>query len=556
MSDQKDRPSMKCPTCDLATFLPADKSVHGLPTVETSFCSDHESSDLKFYCETCDKVICAECTSGQHRSHSHDLITDVFKSHKEEIEAKLRPLNDKLVSVSKALVSLGTQEAEITKKEELIESGISNMIGMIKDSLEERREKLCGQLHTVAGDKLEEVSLRKSELTIIQAQLSSCLGFIKESLRTCSEEEVLMMKSTLFKQVEILLNESKKFGSMESGDSLCMKLSASPQALMEKCLEFGKIITGSSCDSPSPIVSSKRVSSTRRPLPPLLSPDLSRMLVQRLGTPILTLTDLKGPCGVAVSQNGDVVVTEGVGARVTIFSPSGEKKRSFGKCGTSKGEFICPSEVDIDDEGNILVVDGSNRRIQKFNSDGKFLATIGSSGIGLLEFTEPDGIAINPVNRKVYVVDNNTHRIQILNPDLTFSDVFGKEGNGRGYMRYPWGIACSCSGEVYVTDSGNCCVQVFSPDGKYLREFGGKGKGRGQFLWPTGISISTNGAVVYVSEYGNHRVSVFTSDGRFLKSFGARGTSDGQFGNLRGVKVDGNGLVYVCDTDNNRVVLY
>lgn len=574
MSDQKGRSLLRCPICSLATFVPANE-VSRLPTVETNVCAEHESSDLKMYCTTCEKVICTECAvTKPHSDHKHDLIADAFPALRKIIEMKLKLLNDMFLSISKRLSHLESQRGRVSEKEKLLESAITNMVGVIEEALQTRKNELFNRLHATVQDRLKLVSLRKEDLTIIQGQLSSSLGFIKESLRNCNEESVMMMKSTLLKLVDVLLSEGRNFES-ESLDEeeFCIMLSASPQDLMEDCLEFGEIITSNdqvwsssrkpsnavmgnvpaiveSCSSSSPSVAKVLVPFPSR------SPDVAKMLVKRLGTPVLTLSGLKGPCGVAVTAGGEVVVAEGCADCVSVFSAVGEKLRSFGKCGTAPGEFTCPCELDIDDAGNILVVDGSNRRIQKFSLEGNFLAAVGSSGVGILQFSEPDGIAINPINQKIYVVDNNTHHVQILNPDLTFHDMFGKEGCGKGYLCYPWGIACSCQGEVYITDSGNCCVQVFTADGYYLREFGRKGSGSGDFLWPTGISVSADGNIVYVSDYGNNRISVFTSDGQFLKSFGKEGNRAGELSNIRGVKVDRNGLVYVCDTDNNRVVLY
>lgn len=540
-SDQLGRLSLTCPICHLVTFVPESS----LPTMETSYCQEHQSADLQQYCETCLKVICVECAAVHHCQHTCKPVYEVFPAHKAEIEAKLIPLSDKFASVSQALVQVESQSISLSSKEKAIEAGIHNMIGMIRESLEGREDQLCDELHTIARDKLDHLVLQKDELVIIQAQLSSCLGFIREGLRSCSQQKVMMMKSTLLDQVEALLKEGLRSSSTCNIDDFSMKLEASPQRLMEEVSGFGRIVTPKNllaCCSVKPIQKSP------------LSFDLAKLLVMRLGTPLMVLSDLKGPCGVAVTHNGEVVVAEGCAGRISIFSTSGKKLRSFGKCGTAAGDFTCPCELDIDHKGNILIVDGSNRCIQKFTANGEFLASVGASGT--LQFSEPDGISVHPINKKIYIVDNNTHRVLILNPDLSLCDVFGKEGSGKGYLRYPWGIACSSGGEVYVTDSGNCCVQVFTPEGHFLRSFGKKGISSGELKWPTGISVSEDGSIVYVSDYGNHRVLIYASSGQYLRSVGSRGKRVGEFGNIRGISVARNGLVYVCDTDNNRVVIY
>ena len=148
--------------------------------------------------------------------------------------------------------------------------------------------------------------------------------------------------------------------------------------------------------------------------------------MEKLGTPILTMSGMKDPWGVAINQRGEVVVTEWRGHFVSVFSPSGEKHRSFGTCGSGQGQVMSPRGVTIDSDGNILLADSENYRIQRCTSDGQFITAVGTWGSGPLQFSYPTGIVFNA---KVYVTDLNNHHIQVLNSDLTFSSTFGKNGS-------------------------------------------------------------------------------------------------------------------------------
>ena len=269
--------------------------------------------------------------------------------------------------------------------------------------------------------------------------------------------------------------------------------------------------------------------------------------VEKLGTPILTLGGVNRPWGVAISQRGEVVVSELDGHCVSVFSPSGEKLRSFGTPGSGQGQFLSPHGVAVDCEGNVLVVDHNNNRIQKFTAEGQFLTAVGTKGSGPLQFDWPCGIAVNPTNGMVYVVNTWHHHIQVLNSDLTYSSTIGKEGSGKGQFDYLYGIACDSTGKVYVADRGNHRIQVFTAKGKLLRMFGRRGQGRGELDWPYGVAVDSND-MVYVSEFTNHRVSVFTSEGQFVVSFGRLGKGPGEFIHPRGLAVDSSGVVYVCDS--------
>ena len=253
------------------------------------------------------------------------------------------------------------------------------------------------------------------------------------------------------------------------------------------------------------------------------------------GTPVLTVGGVEGPVGVAVTQGREVVVTEWGGHCISVFSPSGEKLRSFGTRG-----LTYPDGLALDGDDNILVVDG-NHGISKFTTDGQLLASV---------YMPSKTIAFNASNGKVYVVDTG-EAVQVLNPDLTFSGTFGRPGSSEGQFYQADGIACDSIGKVFVADSGNRRIQVFTAEGEFLRTF----RGRGQLDWSTGIAIDSND-MVYVSDRGNNRISVFTSEGRFVTSFGKKGSGPGEFKCPIGLAVDPCGVVYVCDADNNRVQVF
>ena len=244
-------------------------------------------------------------------------------------------------------------------------------------------------------------------------------------------------------------------------------------------------------------------------------------------TPVRTITELKYPWEVALSDDGHVIVTENNSHCVTILDNEGKKVKSFrsrlflfgGEGRSLNVKFSYPYGVAITPDNFILMSDESHM-IQKISMDGYCTAAVGEEGNGRRQFNAPVGIAISPITGQIYIADCYNHRIQVLNLDLTFSHSFGKEGSANGQFKNPCDIAIDCQGLVYVADSYNNRIQNFTPNGKFVAHFGSKGSGPGQLDRPLGITIDTAGTgLVYVSEEGNSRVSVFTSDGVFVSSF-------------------------------------
>ena len=591
----------------------------------TLYCSLHQGKELELYCETCGELICHNCTYNKHcrPEHKYDLVGDTFERHKAEITTSLEPVEKQLGVVSKALEQFDLRSQELDDLQVAIVDNIQQQIRQLQELLEARKAELISQLEQLIQTKRKNLAAQKDEVETVHTQLVSCLSFVKESLRTGSQGEVMKMKKAVVKQIKKMTDNFKP-DMLPPCELANIKFIPSPE-LNQACQQFGRVFlqhtspkkcyaTGKglevaepgeratavlhvidqkgkacteqvetmTCELVSEItgvkidcsvkkieasqyeISYQATSRGRHQLHIKVEgehikgspfPVTVKLPVQKLGTPIKTISGVKGPWGVAVNQRGEVIVAETSGHCVSIFSPEGEKLRSFGSYGSGHGQFDNPRGVAVDDDGNILVVDEKNHRIQIFTIDGKFISTIGKQRNMNLQFNEPTGIAINPKNKKICIADDENHRIQILNPDLTFCSSFGSEGSGNGQFHYPWDVAFDGTGNVYVADSGNNRIQVFTVEGEFLRKFGKKGSRNGELSGPIGISIDSDN-VVYVAEWGNHRVSVFTCEGKFLTSFGTQGSGPGWFINPCGIAVDKNGVVYVSDTNNNRLQLF
>ena len=589
-------------------------------------CREHAGKEVELFCETCGEPVCWKCIAkgGKHHSHDYEELDKAFERYKVEVTASLEPMEKQVTTITKALAQLDARCAEISDQRAAVEADVHTTFGKLQHILDTRKTELIGQLHHITQRKLKGLAVQRDQLETTLAQLSSCLGFMRESLKTGSQEEVLLMKSSVVKQVKELtttfppdmLKPSTEadviFSALEDVATACRnygQVSALGLPDTSKCHVTGKCIEaavvgemstavlqainfkGQPCEEPiqsseCELVSELSGTRTRgsierrgqsqyeinyqptitgrhqlhvkvegqhiRGSPFTIS---AKSPVEKLGTPILTLNGVNGPWGVAINQRGEVIVAEWDGDCVSVFSPSGEKLRTFGTRGSGQGQFQWPHGVAVDGEWNILVADSNNHRIQKFTPEGQFLTAVGAKGKGPLQFYCPADIVLNAANKKVYVTDCLNHCVQVLNSDLTFSSSFGEPGSGKGQFHYPRGIACDSTGKVYVADFGNDRVQVFTAEGKFLKMFGRHGAGRGELSGPIGVAIDSNN-IVYVSEWGNGRVSVFTLEGVFVTSFGSCGEGPGQFKRPYGVAVDNSGVVYVCDLSNHRVQIF
>jgi sugar lactone lactonase YvrE len=100
------------------------------------------------------------------------------------------------------------------------------------------------------------------------------------------------------------------------------------------------------------------------------------------------------------------------------------------------GEFSLISDLTLDQEGNIYVTDKVGARITHFDRSGNIRRTIGRLGDNIDEFVRPKGIAIDHAGR-IWVVDAATEVAKIYDQQARLLLFFGLPGNEPGMMNLP-----------------------------------------------------------------------------------------------------------------------
>ena len=548
-----------------------------------------------------------------HRDHQYDLATAAFPQRKEELISSIEPAEQQLASVNKALEGLDTLRGEINSQCQVLETKVRLRLRLVREALERREEDLISQLKQLTRQKLKNVDLQQDQLELVGTRLNSCCGYLQDSLRTGSHEEILAMAEPFLQHVQDVTSALKP-ECLVPEEQADLEFYDNHTELTQTCQQFGELVANPVCHAkcraegagvhvavvgetatPTVHVVDQKGREYRRPVEvscELVSSDGSSQVrgeVKRVKdsqyeisycpqhrgqhylhirvedkhisgspfplsvistTPSNIITDVRNPSGLAL--NKELVVAELGGHCLSIVSDDGEKP--FGSEGSGPDQLKYPSGVALSATGDILVCEHSNHRIHVFSPTGKSVKCVGTSGTGPLQFSYPLGIAVHPHSNKVYVTDGGNNRVQILHEDLIFCSTFGSRGSGNGQFQSPCDVSFDSTGNVYVTDQDNHRIQVFTANGEYIRQFGKKGNVKGELNDPRGIAIDSND-IVYVSECGNHRISIFTREGQFLRSFGAWGKGPGQFNSPSRITISSNGALYVSDSGNSRVQL-
>lgn len=221
----------------------------------------------------------------------------------------------------------------------------------------------------------------------------------------------------------------------------------------------------------------------------------------------------------------------------------------LGHKGNGQGEFLQPLGIALDPVGNLYVADTGNDRVQKLGPRGEYIEEVGTFGWDPGQFNRPVDVATSSGGLEVYVADSRNNRIQVLTPHFRVLGLLGgRDVEGPLRLGTLGGIAVSDIGEIIVTDTD--IDQVFQIDTYSLaeRSYGGQGFGAGRVRLPSGVAA---GDRVYVCDTENDRIVVFDRFGGFEGSLG-----EGSLSGPRGVCLGVSRSLFVADTGHNRVLVF
>jgi hypothetical protein len=177
------------------------------------------------------------------------------------------------------------------------------------------------------------------------------------------------------------------------------------------------------------------------------------------GRPLLSFQDerMKDPRAIALDRGGAIYVFDFKRRSVLIFLPDGTW---FREIRSSRAPLKGPCDIAVDDEGNIFVLDRIAHRILKFSVQGRVLKSWGKRGSGPGDLAEPGGIAIGP-DGAVYVANSFFSRILKFSRDGELLAAWGRESPRE--LHNP-SLAVSSRGVIVVDFFG--AAEFWTLDGK------------------------------------------------------------------------------------------
>ena len=554
-------------------------------SVTPATCPCHEGEPLKYCCEQCDTLLCQACAVDKDLGHQPRYLNRAAVAQHAQCLVVARAAVVRSGEVhQKTAAQLGAQSTAVDGMRERALQDTQRAFQTIQAVIDRKKEELCNRIVSVSDEKKHSIAARAQScnkkvesLTAAQTVLSFLLtkgsshelvgskrlAHVRQSAATSQcrggggGAQVSPVVRFLPQQEEALLTAIREFGHIQDGASpLHCTVDPKPEALRQSP---PVMLTLTAVDSSNIPCSSggESVQAFLRPRPPVPGPSIKALVEDRENGQYEVVFHVvySGECELSVLVNGGHVRGSPFTVQLdeaVLQNGHWVMRRSAIGLGGIKGSLQFPQQpgslwgVAVSPvNGRVYVADYDSSQIHVFDVENNHVRTFGQPGEeeGQLYWLQDIDVS---TTGQVYLVNQWNHCVSVFKEDGTFIRRIGQ-----GNLLYPRDVLVHSSGLVYVADCSNHRIAVFSQERELVRTFGSKGVGKGEFNWPSGLAVSPDGHHLYVSDQGIHRVQVFTLEGHYVREFGT-----GQLKGPRGLTVTSDGSVLVADVGNSRVAVF
>ena len=534
------------------------------------FCALHSDENLKFFCETCQVLICRDCIILEHAGHQYNRFEKVAEKEKSNLLSVLDDAEAAKTKIENAIANGEKTMQCLQLEKKSVDESITTTFKGLYDALHSREVALLAKSEEIGLGKVTSLTIQHEELKRVRDNIAETCQMILTAAQTYSPAEMLSTKRTMKKRLQDLLKQFQECQlDPRENEMIHAYLQASP--LCSAITSFGAI-TGGCCPSTT-----------------TASLYIPRMIVGKERKVVVTAQDesgkpfphggesVKGEISMMGSTNPPIearVADNGNGTYDVSFTPqtlgehelaitissypikgspfiiSARQERvytslfqsGYKQCFSTSSQ---PWDVAVDDNGDIFVVDYSYHCISVFSKSGATKLTIGtagSGGSGNGQFSTPTAIAIQ--GNMMYVADQGNSRIQKISTKGEYISKFGQVGSGDGQFSSPRGICLDPDGKIFVSDYDNNRVCVFSADGTFAYNITGSASDGSNLTNPWGVAFDPSGNL-HIANYSSPCVKVFTPDGKYVTQYGS-----GQVAYAAGIAIDEEGYSFITEYYN------
>ncbi|XP_019647009.1 PREDICTED: tripartite motif-containing protein 3-like [Branchiostoma belcheri] len=160
----------------------------GSPVLQTgqSVCSKHGGMEVKYYCPSCEEVVCGECIVDEHNTHGVTRLSKALEKQAEQAE-QLMDEGENWIEKVRGKIAETEEAQKMLKKEEgiqndAVEKSATRMKELLAQAVDKRATDLKKELSTMFASKCVALREQNTELETLLATLLSAVEEVQRCI--------------------------------------------------------------------------------------------------------------------------------------------------------------------------------------------------------------------------------------------------------------------------------------------------------------------------------------------------------------------------------------
>ena len=484
-------------------------------------CEIHNDEVLKFFCETCNKLVCRDCLILQHNGHKYDRVEPLAEKGKKKLKCLVTEAEAASEKLQRSISKTNYMITQVARKKEAVDKVIHSEYQKLSEAVEARRNTLLAENKELSFQKVSALQNQEESMTNLKQSIKDLNSKTKKALDIYYPVELLSAQSAITSGLKSLDTEFKSL-STDLCENDVVNTFFDAESLMTSIDKFGIITTDYSLTKCTASLGSS-----------ILIKDVTRILK-------VTVRD----------EKGNLCQMDKIQVVAHMSQNSCEKMTTYTGKYQSDGTYLVDISAQTIGEHN-LDVKIQNQSIwssplqvyvqaQRDYRNMRVSLTINLSGY------KPHDVAVS--GNKLFIV-STADTIMVADKDSgqLLQPIICQSKSGQQVGRTSYGIAAQ-DDILYVCDFNQSCIHKITTTGEYLAQIGSGRSGEGQLQGPRGLCVSHDGRL-YVAETTNNRISVFKTDETFSHHITRNMNCP------RGIATDNMGMLHVTSYNSNTVTV-
>ena len=169
-------------------------------------CREHDDEILKFFCETCEELICRDCKDEDHENHECLSLKKAAEQKTETLKKWYATLSDELNESNEALQAMNNVvkvlDDNVKAAKDKIRERKDGILAAVSRMLEEKEKSLTDKIDAMYRVKNETINKQLCEGQVYANQVKNSMDLCKSLLENGDAVEIVSSHGMVVKKIE------------------------------------------------------------------------------------------------------------------------------------------------------------------------------------------------------------------------------------------------------------------------------------------------------------------------------------------------------------------